>query len=367
MNINFTLLLSLTLLFLSCTEESSKKSNIILIDESKVSETPLEFSDIFTNEKEVALNFSETTKELPPGIFQLLKNKKGNLILADGYSREILMLDSNGRFEKQIGGAGKGPGEFEILKTIKLDKNDNLWVYDVGLQRLSQFSAPDYTYDSSFNLKGRLSDFIVMDDYIIVYDPLGDEVLKKYDLDGNKINGTYSFSERELQIFLSRFQIRGLSRGFNENNLFMVYPGEFAIHKYNDDLEFLSKLVPRKDTKFNSFQSSPPEFPEFLDPYDYNNSHQDYWVSFNHIYNLFKIEPNILLLQLYSQTKDKTFDFYLNIYDDDGTLIAPGIKLPKESILIGTDEKNIYLTTPERMLYDGEIKKMTIKSYSYSN
>lgn len=365
MHINYTILLSVIFLFISCTEINSEKSNIILIDESRVAKTPNKFSDFFTNEEKVDLNFSEKNKDLPPGIFQLLKNKKGNFILADGYSREILMIDSVGNFEKKIGKSGKGPGEFEVLKTIKLDKNDNLWVYDLVLQRLSQFSAPDYTYSSSFNLKGRLSDFIVMDDCIIVYDPLGDEIIKKYDFEGNEIKGTYSFPKRELQIFLSRFQIRGLSRGFNDNNLYMVYPGEFAIHKYSDDLELLSKIVPQKDSNFSLFQSSPPKFPEYLDPYGYNNSHQDYWVSFNHIYNLFKIEPNILVLQLYNQTKDKSFDFYLNIYEEDGTLVSSGIELPNESILVGADEKKIYLTTPERMLDDGEIKKMTIKSYSY--
>lgn len=367
MRINFTILLSVIFLFISCAEKNSEKSNIILIDESKVSEAPKTFLDFFTNEEKVDLNFSEPNKEMPPSIFQLLKNKKGNYILADGYSREILMLDSVGNFEKKIGRSGKGPGEFEILKTIKLDKSDNLWVYDLGLQRLSRFSAPDYTFNSSLILKDRLSDFIVMDDCIIVYDPLGEEIIKKYDFEGNEIKSEYRFSERELQIFLSRFQIRGLSRGFNDNNLYMVYPGEFAIYKYSDDLELLSKMVPPKDSKFNLYQSSPPKFPEFLDPYGYNNTHQDYWISFNHIYNLFKLEPNILVLQLYKQTKDKSFDFYLNIYEEDGTLVTSGIKLPKESILVGAAGKNIYLTTPERMLDNGEIEKMTIKSYSYSN
>ena len=47
-------------------------------------------------------------------------DKEGNIYVADPKENRIVMFDRNGAFQRQIGGTGQGPGEFQFLSSIQI-------------------------------------------------------------------------------------------------------------------------------------------------------------------------------------------------------------------------------------------------------
>ena len=65
----------------------------------------------------------------------------GNIFVADGFGNapRILKMDKNGKFVKTFGGAGSGPGQFNMLASIVIDREGNLYAADKGNNRIQVF------------------------------------------------------------------------------------------------------------------------------------------------------------------------------------------------------------------------------------
>lgn len=64
----------------------------------------------------------------------------GNIFVSDGYNnKRIVKFDKNGKFLKDFGSRGKGPGQFEDVHTIQVDHQGNVYVGDRANKRLSVF------------------------------------------------------------------------------------------------------------------------------------------------------------------------------------------------------------------------------------
>lgn len=61
----------------------------------------------------------------------------GGLAVANAGSREILVFDSVGQFERRLGRAGSGPGEYRALAWLALRPPDSLVSGDIGLRRVT--------------------------------------------------------------------------------------------------------------------------------------------------------------------------------------------------------------------------------------
>jgi hypothetical protein len=65
---------------------------------------------------------------------------EGNIFVSDGYNnKRIVKFDKNGKFLKDFGSRGKGPGQFEDVHTIQVDHQGNVYVGDRANKRLSVF------------------------------------------------------------------------------------------------------------------------------------------------------------------------------------------------------------------------------------
>ena len=74
----------------------------------------------------------------------------GNIFVSDGYNnKHVVKFDKNGRFVKDFGSRGKGPGQFEDVHTIQVDHQGNVYVGDRANKRLSVFDN-DGTFKTSF-------------------------------------------------------------------------------------------------------------------------------------------------------------------------------------------------------------------------
>jgi sugar lactone lactonase YvrE len=67
-------------------------------------------------------------------------DKDGNIFVSDGYNnKRVVKFDKNGKFLKDFGSRGKGPGQFEDVHSIQVDRAGNVYVGDRSNKRLNVF------------------------------------------------------------------------------------------------------------------------------------------------------------------------------------------------------------------------------------
>lgn len=90
-------------------------------------------------------------------------DSKGNIYVADHRDSRIKIYNAEGKFLKTIGRKGQGPGDFQALWKIFIDRNDYLYTSDVTLRKLSVFN-PGGKYVASYafpNIGYSVRDFYV--------------------------------------------------------------------------------------------------------------------------------------------------------------------------------------------------------------
>ncbi len=97
-------------------------------------------------------------------------DSRGRIYVADVGQSHVTVFDSAGSFVRTIGRRGSGPGEFHQPMQLGIDNADTLFVYDVGLRRLTKFSP-----DGQFVVQKGLPDITAVGD--IRFSPNGDVVL----------------------------------------------------------------------------------------------------------------------------------------------------------------------------------------------
>lgn len=57
-------------------------------------------------------------------------NSKGQIIVADAFNAHVQVFDSTGKFIRRFGRRGDAPGDFQLLKSVAVDSTDNIYVVD---------------------------------------------------------------------------------------------------------------------------------------------------------------------------------------------------------------------------------------------
>jgi len=94
----------------------------------------------------------------PPYIFNrptdVAFDTAGNIFVADGYGNSrIVKYDKNGRFLKQVGSRGPGPGQFNLIHAIAVDAQGNVYAGSRSDQRIEVFDN-DLTYKTTYDHVG---------------------------------------------------------------------------------------------------------------------------------------------------------------------------------------------------------------------
>lgn len=76
-------------------------------------------------------------------------DRSGRLLVADDLNHRIAVFGRDGRFVASVGRKGRGPGEFESPWLVVADARDSIFVWDMGLSRISVF-GPDLRFRRSF-------------------------------------------------------------------------------------------------------------------------------------------------------------------------------------------------------------------------
>ncbi len=94
----------------------------------------------------------------PPYIFNrptdVAFDAAGNIFVADGYGNSrIAKYDKNGKFVKQVGSRGSGPGQFSLLHAIAVDAQGNVYGGSRSDQRIEVFDN-DLNYKTTYDHVG---------------------------------------------------------------------------------------------------------------------------------------------------------------------------------------------------------------------
>ncbi len=117
----------------------------------------------------------------------------GSMLVADGLrNTRIVKLDKDGKFIKQWGSRGNGPGQFSGLHGIDADRNGRVYVADRGNQRIQVFDANGTHLDTWPNLRFPNHVAAAPDGTVWVSDGTNARLLH-YDGNGRLLNfwGTY--------------------------------------------------------------------------------------------------------------------------------------------------------------------------------
>lgn len=75
-------------------------------------------------------------------INQVAVDSRGNAYVPDFYRSRVVVFGPDGRLVRSVGRRGRGPGEFQSIRSVQVLRGDSLLVYDGSLGRVNVF-APD--------------------------------------------------------------------------------------------------------------------------------------------------------------------------------------------------------------------------------
>jgi hypothetical protein len=134
-------------------------AGVTIVESGRAPSRPL-----LTLDTSAAVDIGETLDEDPDyQLFQVasaLRLSDGTIVVANRGSHQLKLYDSTGRFVRNVGRQGAGPGEFEQLNWMGRLPGDTIVTYDFSGRRLSRF-LPDGEFAGSVTLGGsNTSDFV---------------------------------------------------------------------------------------------------------------------------------------------------------------------------------------------------------------
>ena len=119
----------------------------------------------------------------------------GTFFISDGYvNTRVVKFDKDGKFIKTWGSKGTGPGQFNLVHSIDIDKNRRLYVADRDNSRIQVFDEEGKFLDQWPNILQPYHIMITADQYAWVVDGTTNRFFK-YDLNGKLLYawGVYGY------------------------------------------------------------------------------------------------------------------------------------------------------------------------------
>ena len=164
----FVLFMSLIILA-SCASEKTPLDSPLTSSEIQKLQKAKQVEDIFDTESEIQLAKSEECAIAL--ITDMEIDAKGNYIVADGWQRrKVLIFGPDGKFLKELGKQGQGPGEYLTPVSIDINSKQEILVAD-HLANTIHFYDEDYNFIRSIVCKPYVYHFIHVNsrDQIFMY------------------------------------------------------------------------------------------------------------------------------------------------------------------------------------------------------
>jgi len=268
------------------------------------------------------------------------------IVLDDGnHSMYLFNKNENGNIilKKRVGSAGEGPGDLLMPYNMFIGKDDNIYVYEYGNNRISVFDERGkFIYTKKINIilptRQPQSNFIVDGNNVIFNLPKGNHYLTLINLKDDTINdlGKIDIYKNANSIIFAECRI------FSNDSNYILFLDQLPIIKKYDKS---GKIIMEKNIE------------SFLDiPLKYYPWNKNFDGSFAILYNdIIKKDNYYYLLKLL-----KDFSIYLYILDNDFNFINKYEILFDNNINFGRENPNICLINSGKTLlmanpYESEI------------
>ena len=156
----------------------------------------------------------------------------GSFYVADGYvNARIIKFDSNGKYLFEWGSKGTGPGQFDLVHSLAIDKQGRIYASDRRNNRIQIFDA-DGTFLDEWRNVGSPTRLVITEDQHLWMSDANYTRFAKFDLNGR---------------LLTYWGVKGEKPGELDNpHSFDVDPAGtlYIANSWNNRIE---KLVPKKD------------------------------------------------------------------------------------------------------------------------
>lgn len=298
--------------------------------------------------------------------------RDGKLLIADDqHLRLVLLFDRKGKFIKQIGKNGKGPGEYLTPRHVLVNSKGEIIISDPSLFRISIYNN-NGAFSHLFSLRKMIWGVVLTsNDDILIHDQFATKIQPGNTIFAYNMNGElfYEFGETSKAYYQLRnvpWYYRGPFLAISDDCIFeMDYP-DYHIRKYCQSgklkKEFGVKPSLWKSLLATDYQKLPrpkmvdAETIKQLDKY-FTEFYKSTYVDWIHT-----LLPGILIIKVHcNNTGDFAKDHYFMLYDTEGNLIKDGLKFnqfPKTSEYFYVDLLPVspyglcivqYENTPEKM------------------
>jgi len=130
--------------FIVCKLETKWSGKVIRENEMQIIENknkPIYDKDIFTLEEIFDIKSKNISQKLFINVMSsVAADWNGNIYILDTKSRKIFSFDSKGKFIREFGRKGEGPGEFQSPFSMGIIADEEIFVHDITNNRLSFFA-----------------------------------------------------------------------------------------------------------------------------------------------------------------------------------------------------------------------------------
>lgn len=288
-------------------------------------------------------------------------NSRGEYFILDGKVRKIMQFDSSGKFIRYIGRTGEGPGEYVLPGMLTNNKDDDLYLYDIGKRRINRYISPDYKYDENqIRIKKPIQDFfLTKDSSFITYTVSGNKVLHKLDAAGDAIKKYYKPKHKRLHLFQARFQLGRISEIPGSGFLF-IYPAEYQVYFLDYNFQVKKWLFAEPGEYFPYID----KFPNDLSTYNFSPIHANWWSKWLHPGYIYYLGNNCFLVKLI-RYRNLSERYYVNVHDFNGRTYAKGLEVPFNGFILYSKGGYIYIVEESSFNEAGEILPIKLHRYKF--
>ncbi|NQT79981.1 MAG: 6-bladed beta-propeller [Candidatus Aminicenantes bacterium] len=300
--------------------DSKEKANVTIIKERQIGELdgPEEFLFVY--------------------ISDIAVNSKGDIYVADRQLNEVRKFNKDGEYLLTLGRRGQGPGEFQNVKIVSVNINNDLIAFDSMLRRINIFSDKGELIKTTKKLMVgswvEPSKIFVIDGNYVFFGKLSNS-LKLFHEFGQDWNITESYIDYE---FIDNKEFEEHSFGFFPGNCFFQNNGDILYTKYYYDNQIfiyknkeLEKIIGRE-----SDIKKPYEIQVFRDvnkamnikrdqDYDFKSFGQGIAFvgkSFQNSLGIFQLSDGLIVNFLAIRKSKGNWEFGVELFDSSGKLLS---------------------------------------------
>ena len=261
----------------------------------------------------------QTTPDCPIAyITDMEIDTKGNFIIADGWqSIGVYVFGRDGKFIRELGRKGQGPGEYANPVSLEISRDGEIWVADYGNNRISIYSK-DLDFKDQILCRPRILHFLHLNNRNEIYmyrsqanplKPNTSDTIFRYDGHGNKTSSFAPFPKEALKVKFWAGQ-DGMTIG-KDDSIYEMNPLYYNIRKFSPDGDFIGSFSRR--TKLFKVITE-----EGITPII--------------VYGPFYLDKGLVIAHV---------NKHLEIYDSNGQFIVG--ELPFSPRIIGVHENRLYI------------------------